>query len=120
MGYPSDVSDQEWAFCAPYLALMKEDAPQRDHSMRSIFNALRYMVRAGCPWHMIPNDLSHQGYTGAEPAEQAADLDKPYMTFHFSSQPPVAWMGTRLFGDLTQMAIPEIGSGVALGKLSRA
>ena len=28
-GYPSDVSDEEWEFCAPYLTLMKEDAPQR-------------------------------------------------------------------------------------------
>ena len=52
--YPSDVSDEEWAFCAPYLTLMREDAPQRDYSMRAIFNALRYMVRAGCPWRMIP------------------------------------------------------------------
>ena len=56
-GYQSDVSDQEWAFCAPYLTLMKEDAPQRDHSSRELFNAIRYMVRAGCPWRMIPNDL---------------------------------------------------------------
>ena len=55
--YPTDVNDEEWAFCAPYLTLMKEDAPQREHSMRSIFNALRYMVRAGCPWRMMPNDL---------------------------------------------------------------
>ena len=31
--YPSDVSDEEWAFCAPYLTLMKEDAPQREHSL---------------------------------------------------------------------------------------
>src|SRR6266853_3714342 len=56
-GYQSDVSDQEWAFCAPYLTLMKEDAPQRDYSSRELFNAVRYMVRAGCPWRMIPNDL---------------------------------------------------------------
>ena len=55
--YPSDVSDEEWAFCAPYLTLMKEDAPQRDYSLRAMFNAVRYMVRAGCPWRMIPNDL---------------------------------------------------------------
>ena len=58
IGYPSDVTDEEWAFCVSYLTLMKEDAPQRAHSMRSIFNALRYMVRAGCPWRMIPNDLA--------------------------------------------------------------
>ena len=47
--YPSDVSDEEWAFCAPYLTLMKEDAPQREYPMRTMFNAVRYMVRAGCP-----------------------------------------------------------------------
>jgi transposase len=56
-GYQSDVSDEEWAFCAPYLTLMKEDAPQREHSLRALFNAVRYLVRAGCPWRMIPNDL---------------------------------------------------------------
>jgi transposase len=55
--YASDVSDEEWAFCAPYLTLMKEDAPQREYAMRGLFNAVRYMVRAGCPWRMIPNDL---------------------------------------------------------------
>ena len=53
----SDVSDEEWAFCAPCLALMREDAPQRDYLMRAMFNAVRYLVRAGCPWRMIPNDL---------------------------------------------------------------
>ncbi len=42
---------------APYLCLMKEDAPQRQHSLRAVFDALRYMVRAGCPWRMLPNDL---------------------------------------------------------------
>jgi transposase len=55
--YPSDVSDEEWMFCAPYLTLMKEDALQRDHSLREVFNGLRWFVRAGCPWRMIPNDL---------------------------------------------------------------
>lgn len=55
--YSSDVSDEEWAFCAPYLTLMTEDAPQREYPTRELFNAMRYMVRAGCPWRMIPNDL---------------------------------------------------------------
>jgi transposase len=32
-GYTSDVSDEEWAFCAPYLTLMKEGSPQRCHSL---------------------------------------------------------------------------------------
>src|SRR5512144_47534 len=56
-GYPSDVSDDEWAFVAPYLTLMKEDAPQREHSLREVFNGLRYIVRTGMQWRFMPNDL---------------------------------------------------------------
>ena len=55
--YPSDVSDDEWAFVAPYLTLMREDAPQREHPLRDVFNGLRWIVRAGAPWRMLPNDL---------------------------------------------------------------
>ncbi len=55
--YPSDVTDDEWAFIAPYLTLMTEEAPQRDHSLREVFNGLRWIVRAGAPWRMMPNDL---------------------------------------------------------------
>lgn len=36
--YPSDVSDDEWAFVAPYLTLMTDDAPQRDYPLREVFN----------------------------------------------------------------------------------
>lgn len=56
-GYPSDVSDEEWAFCASYLTLMTQKAPQRVHGLREVFNALRYAVRTGCPWRSLPNDL---------------------------------------------------------------
>lgn len=56
-GYPTDVSDEEWAFCAPYLTLMTEDAPQREHALREVFNGLRYIVRTGCQWRMMPADL---------------------------------------------------------------
>jgi transposase len=55
--YPSDVSDDEWAFVAPYLTLMSEDAPRRDYPLREVFNGLRWIVRAGAPWRMVPNDL---------------------------------------------------------------
>src|ERR1700691_955565 len=56
-GYPSDVSDEEWAFVAPYLALCPEDAPQRTHSLRAVFNGLRYIVKPGMQWRMMPHDL---------------------------------------------------------------
>src|SRR5215207_3776154 len=55
--YPTDVSDEEWAFVAPYLALLREDAPQRAHDLRELFNALRWIVRTGSPWRYMPNDL---------------------------------------------------------------
>ena len=54
--YPTDVSDEEWAFVAPYLTLMTEDAPQREHSLRKVFNGLRYIAR-GDAMRMVPNHL---------------------------------------------------------------
>lgn len=55
--YPSDISDEEWSFCVNYLTLMKEDAAQRAHPLRGVFNALRYLIRVGGAWRMLPNDL---------------------------------------------------------------
>jgi hypothetical protein len=55
--YPSDVSDDEWAFVAPYLTLMTADAPQRDYRLRAGYHGLRWMVRAGAAWRMMPHDL---------------------------------------------------------------
>lgn len=55
--YPSDVSDAEWAFVAPYLILMRPDAPQRTHELREVLNGLRWMVRTGAPWRQMPHDL---------------------------------------------------------------
>jgi transposase len=54
---PSDVSDDEWSFVAPYLTLMTEDAPQREHSLREVFNGRRWIVRTGAQWRMMPHDL---------------------------------------------------------------
>jgi transposase len=55
--YPTDVSDEEWAFVAPYLILLPEDAGQRTYSLREVFNGLRWITRTGAPWRMMPNDL---------------------------------------------------------------
>lgn len=55
--YATDVGDEEWALVAPYLTLMKADAPQRSHSLREVFNGLRWFVRAGADWRLLPHDL---------------------------------------------------------------
>jgi transposase len=55
--YPSDASDAEWEFVRPYLCLLPEDAGQRVHSLRDVFDALRWMVRGGSPWRYLPKDF---------------------------------------------------------------
>ncbi len=55
--YPSDVTDEEWAFGAPYLTLMRPDVPQRAHDLREVYNALRWIVRAGAPWRRLPTNF---------------------------------------------------------------
>jgi transposase len=51
------VSDEEWEFVAPYLTLMREDAPQREHRLREVFNGLRWIIRTGAQWRSMPHDL---------------------------------------------------------------
>jgi transposase len=40
--YPQDGRDEEGARVVPYLTLMTEGAPQRDYSLRQVFNDLRW------------------------------------------------------------------------------
>ena len=49
------MTDEEWAFVAPHRTLMREDAAQRDYPLRDLFDGLRYVVKSGCPWRMLPN-----------------------------------------------------------------
>jgi transposase len=44
--FPTDVSDEEWAFVAPYLMLMREDAPQHTYPFTRCVS-----------WRMMPHDL---------------------------------------------------------------
>jgi hypothetical protein len=53
--YPTDVSDEEWAFVVPNLKLMTPDAPQREHKLREVLNAVRWIARTGAPWRYLPN-----------------------------------------------------------------
>ncbi len=55
--YPSDVGDEGWALDAPYLTLLPEEASQREHPLREVFNGLRTIVKTGAPWRWMPNDL---------------------------------------------------------------
>jgi transposase len=55
--YGSDVSEEEWQFVLPYLLLSRQDSRSRQHSLRELFNGVRYIVRTGNQWRLMPNDL---------------------------------------------------------------
>lgn len=55
--YDTACHDLEWEFVAPYLTFMTPDAPQRTYELREVFNGLRWLVRAGAAWRLLPHDL---------------------------------------------------------------
>ena len=56
MSYPSDLTDQEWEVLAPYVAEEKRGRP-RKHNIRYIIDAIRYVMRSGTQWRMLPHDF---------------------------------------------------------------
>lgn len=58
--YPSDVSDAEWALLEPFFihrdAPRKRGRPQTAESARRSFNAMRYLLKTGCQWRMLPKE----------------------------------------------------------------
>ena len=57
-GYPTDLSDEQWALIEPIVAPPPyEFGPPVQVSRRAIVNALRYWARTGCPWRLLPRDF---------------------------------------------------------------
>ena len=52
--YPSDLTDEEWAAMAPLLPKPHATGRRRRTDLREILNAIRYLVRSGCEWRMLP------------------------------------------------------------------
>ena len=52
--YPSDLTDEEWAAIAPLLPPRSKKGRKRKTDLREVVNAIRYMVRSGCEWRMLP------------------------------------------------------------------
>jgi transposase len=44
-------------FCGALFDSYDRRRPQRTHTLREVFNGLRWLVRAGAPWRIVPNDL---------------------------------------------------------------
>ncbi|WP_145995992.1 transposase, partial [Acetobacter aceti] len=52
--YPSDLTDEEWEHIAPLMPPANRRGRKRVTDFREIINALRYLVRSGCVWEMLP------------------------------------------------------------------
>lgn len=52
--YPSDLTDAEWEFIAPLLPKPALRGRHRVTDLREVLNAIRYLVRSGCEWRMLP------------------------------------------------------------------
>lgn len=55
-GYPSDLTDQQWARIAPLFAPKPTGRPTTV-DRREVVNAILYLVRTGCQWRYLPADL---------------------------------------------------------------
>jgi putative transposase len=56
-GYPTDLNDTEWTQIAPYLPKPSASGAPRQHSWRTIMNAMFYVVKNGCVWRALPHDF---------------------------------------------------------------
>ena len=52
--YPSDLTDEEWFAVEPLMPPAHGTGRRRQTDFRDILNAIRYMVRSGCEWRMLP------------------------------------------------------------------
>jgi transposase len=49
--YPTDLSDNQWQFIKKTLQLGER---KRKHNLRTIWNAIHYLIKTGCQWRMLP------------------------------------------------------------------
>ncbi len=59
--YQTDLTDAEWRVIAPYLPKPCATGRRREWPMREIINGIFYVMRAGCPWRLLPSDLPPWG-----------------------------------------------------------
>lgn len=55
--YPSDLTDDEWALCAPEIPPARPGGRQRTVDVREVLNGIMYVLSTGCQWRYIPKDL---------------------------------------------------------------
>src|ERR1700674_3247864 len=59
--YQTDLTDEEWLVIEPHLPAASDTGRPRSWPMREIVNGIFYVMRAGCPWRLLPSDLPPWG-----------------------------------------------------------
>ncbi len=57
LGYPSDVTDAEWAILEPLVPAAKPGGRPLEIARRELVNAILYILCSGCPWRLLPPDF---------------------------------------------------------------
>src|SRR3954453_1546527 len=57
--YPCDLTDEEWEAIAPLMPQPGRRGRPREVEFREVINAVRYLVRSGCGWRMLPAHFGH-------------------------------------------------------------
>ena len=54
--YTSDLTEKEWKILSPFVSQGNIGRP-RTHDIRQIINAIRYVMKSGCQWRLMPKDF---------------------------------------------------------------
>ena len=120
-GYPTDLTDAQWALVAPLLPPAKAGGRPRDVDLREIVNAALYRQRGGCSWRLLPHHFPpwQTVYTYAHQWQRDGTWDRLVATLGESApqrprdrEPPAEDAPAPRSGAGTSTA-PEVGSMLA-------
>lgn len=55
--YPTDLTDEQWAFLEPLLPVQVGRGRPRAVDLRRVINGIFYLNRTGCQWYMLPKEF---------------------------------------------------------------
>jgi len=55
--YASDTTDEEWQLIAPFMPAQPARGRRRTTDLRSVVDALFYLLQSGCQWGLLPRDF---------------------------------------------------------------
>ena len=55
--YSSNLSDHEWEILVPLIPIAKPGGRPRKWPMRTILDAIFYVLKTGCQWRMLPREF---------------------------------------------------------------